>query len=69
MKKYRLFFLIFSILVFGYLAIQSGYNFAIGHDKGDNFMGVIAYGIGVIYFSGSLFGTIKNNKRNNSREV
>jgi len=69
MKRYIKYIFIVGLLANIYLAVRSIYNFANGIDKGDSFMGIMAYGIGIILFSGYLYSHIKNKKRTNSSRV
>ena len=66
MKKYRLPFLIFVIVVFTYLIVLSFYNFSIGEDKGMSMIGGILYAGAIIYYAIDLYEFIKNKKRINS---
>ena len=66
MKKYRLPFLIFVIVVFTYLTVRSFYNFSIGEDKGMSMIGGILYAGAIIYYAIDLYEFIKNKKRINS---
>lgn len=66
MKKYRLPFLIFVIVVFTFLTVRSFYNFSIGEDKGMSMIGGILYAGAIIYYAIDLYEFIKNKKRINS---
>lgn len=66
MRKYRKQFLIFFILVLGYLTGRSIYHVSIGYDKGMSMIGIIAYGVGLIIYSFNLYDLLKNKKRINS---
>jgi|APGre2960657404_1045060.scaffolds.fasta_scaffold40947_4 pilus assembly protein TadC len=66
MKKYRLPFLIFVIVLFTYLTVRSFYNFSIGNDKGMSMIGGILYAGAIIYYAIDLYEFIKNKKRINN---
>lgn len=66
MKRYIKYILIIAILSNIYLVVKSINNFSNGADKGDSFMGTIAYGIGILIFSSALYVTIKDKKQYNS---
>ena len=66
MKKYRLPYLILTLVVFTYLVVRSISQFSVGYDKGMSMMGIIVWGGGLIYNSFELIKLIKNrtNKSN-----
>ena len=66
MKKYRLPYLILTLVVFTYLVVRSISQFSVGYDKGMSMIGIIVWGGGLIYNSFELIKLIKNrtNKSN-----
>ena len=62
MKKYRLPYLIFVLVVFTYLTVRSFYNFSIGEDKGMSMIGGILFGVMAIFNVEDLYVFIKNKK-------